>query len=153
MKQFKLVLLCIGILAGVCITSICMGQGPKKLELEENVSYTNYNNTVKVDFKVFINDELGKNKKVSFRFINTEHDIDMTQHMSSEFTMLLAYNEHYKFEISVDGTNKKTLEIDTKAPTDRWLLTCNIFLYENAPDEYTGKLVYDNVKDTFKHIK
>jgi hypothetical protein len=152
LKQFKLLLIIYSIIIGITGTSIACAQ--KKVIDTNKLVPNGYmdNSSIRVKFNVYLNDIAVSSNDYDFILMNDLLALNASYKMPEKFTVLLQYDQTYKFRVSKKGFNSKTLSIITTAPIDNWLLECNIFLYDDEPDRDCGYLKYESIDKKFKHF-
>lgn len=149
--QIKLLLVSMLTIVGVMLASIASAQ----VYTDTNVKhYRDNTENVRALFTVYVNDKIVPAEDYTFYMVCDELKLNTKYEMPEKFMVLLDYNAVYSFEITKTGYNRKIVTIVTKgAPNDNWLLKCNIYLYDDEPDQNCGILVYSPISKNFIHIQ
>jgi len=131
-----------------CVTSL-MSQEKNETKLSETIK-ERIGKDMQVRFKIFLDDKQLETNSVHVNCINIEYQINSKIDMSSDFTAFLKQSTNYIFLIGHDGYNTKTIDIVTNPPrNEKYILETEVYLYTGKPDDYGGKLIYNQTKGKY----
>ncbi len=115
-------------------------------------NYIDNADEVKVSFNILINDHKIESDDIVLEIANVTKDAYSKQVVTDDFNGFFKYDRIYIIRISAPGYCKKTIELSTHCPKDNYNLFLNFNLKPNEPDQYMGKLAYnENIKGFMKY--
>ncbi len=126
---------------------------------------TNYNKTrkeiakldrlsVKLDLAITIDNKTINDTSFVLNVVNRTTKYVTHIKVSNKFILFLDYDTIFDISLSYEGTNMKTIIIDTNAPEDNWYIISGIDLSSvNHNNIIAGGIKYDKQLQTFKKYK
>jgi hypothetical protein len=135
-------------LAGILIiAAVLLGKTNARAQ-----SYIDNTEEVKVSFNILINDQKIETNDIRIEIVNVNRETSSKSVVPDSFDTFFKYDRIYLVTISRLGYCKKTIELSTYCPKDNYNLFLNFNLKPNEPDQYMGKLAYnEDIKGFMKY--
>mgnify|MGYP003404177778 FL=1 len=107
---------------------------------------------IKITFDIYIDNQKIESDNIVLEIANLNKEVYSKAIVTDNFNGFFKYNREYILRISTPGHCKKTIELSTYCPKSNYNLSINFNLTKDTPDQYMGKLAYnEEIKGFMKY--
>ena len=112
------------------------------------------NLNIKLDLSITIDNKTINDTSFVLTIVNRTTNYITHIKVSNKFILFLDYDTIFDVSLSYEGTNMKTIIVDTNAPEDNWYIISGINLSKvDKHNIIAGGIKYDKELQTFKKYK
>lgn len=113
--------------------------------------HATYEDDIKVNVKVMLNDEYTETDEVVIKIKNNSVGITHTITINQDFTVFFRYDTEYTITFSHKGFYSRVIHINTECPkSEIWVIDLTMRLYNDREAPNAGYIYYNKDRESFE---